>query len=88
MLQAAIHTGDKPKITIFLDDSSPKVKKALKCIICGKTVLEYYSSVDMIVPGEPPDTSTPLIVQCNGVLNVEKAGQFINTRCKTKYYVC
>ena len=25
MMQAAIHAGEKPKITIFLDDSTPKV---------------------------------------------------------------
>ena len=87
MLQAAIFTGGKPQVTDFLDDSTPKVKKALKCIVCGKTVFEYFSTVDMIVPGEPPDRTAPLIVQCNGVLNVFKNGQEINTRCKTKYYI-
>ena len=88
MLQAAIHTGSKPSITVFLDDSSPTVLKALKCSVCGKTVFEYYSTVDMIVPGEPPSSTTPLVVQCNGVINVLKNGEYINTRCKTKYYVC
>ena len=57
-------------------------------MVCGKTFMEYRSSIDMIVPGEPPDAKSPRIVQCNGVINVEKDGQFINTRCKTKYYVC
>ena len=57
-------------------------------MVCGKTVLEYYTTVDMIVPGEPPETAAPLVVQCNGVINVAKDGQYINTRCKTKYYVC
>ncbi len=88
MFQGVIHTGEKPQVTIFLDDSSPKVKKALKCIICGKTVLEYFTTVNMIIPGEPPDSKTPLVVQCNGVLNLWKNGEYINTRCKTKYYVC
>lgn len=87
MLQAAILTGKNPKITIFLDDSSPSVLKAIKCLVCGKTFMEYYTSINMVVPGEPPDTTAPHIVQCNGVLNVFKDGREINTRCKTKYYI-
>ena len=90
MTQLQEQAGGQPKkITVYLDDSTPHQKKGLKCMICGKTFMEYYTSISMIIPGEPDSTKAPHIVQCNGVVSLTtKDGTSINTRCKTKYFVC
>lgn len=89
MQTPAFYTGEKAKISVWLDDSE-KDKKSLKafhCLVCGHVVFEYYNNVRLIVPGEQAEGKSPKVVQCQGTITVFKGGERITTRCKTKYWI-
>ena len=84
-----ILSGEQPKISVWLDDDKKREKslKQFHCLVCGKVIFEYYSNVRMIIPGEPEFIKSPKVIQCHGTITINKNGQFISTRCKSKYWV-
>jgi len=81
-------SGEKPKITIMLDNRHPDVKKAMHCFVCGKVFLEYYSDIRVVLPGEGDPSEAPLVVQCHGMTTTyNQYGQPVNGRCKAQYWI-
>ena len=84
-----ILSGEQPRISVWLDNDKKQERtlKQFHCLVCGKVVFEYYNNVRMIIPGEPDFIKSPKVIQCHGTISVQKNGQFITTRCKSKYWV-
>jgi hypothetical protein len=81
--------GKQPHITIILDDSKEdeKILKQFHCPVCGKVVFEYYSTIKMIVPGYNGGVNNPKVIQCHGKIQLYVNGEYINTKCKSKFWV-
>ncbi|HJZ04281.1 MAG TPA: hypothetical protein VJ327_00265 [Patescibacteria group bacterium] len=81
--------GDRPKISVWLDDKKNDELKKFHCLHCGKVVFEYYNSAKIIVPGEMGETKkSPIVVQCNGaMMEYDSRGYQFNSRCKAKYWI-
>lgn len=57
--------GHEGPISVFLDNSNPKVLKKFHCLGCGSVVFEYFGSVGIIVPGRGNvEESLPIVKQC------------------------
>ena len=80
--------GNTIKFTsVWLGAVEEKRLKPFRCFVCGKIVFEYFSSARMVMPGESETMKAPIVVQCNGTMNVRENGQEYTTRCKQKYYI-
>ena len=79
----------KKRASVYLDDSSETEPKEFHCPSCGKIVFEYFSSVQIVMPGMAEFATAPLVVQCNGSKSVwsKEKNQYINILCKIKYYI-
>ncbi len=89
MLEPAVSSGEKGRISVWLDDSKPSERKLKQfhCTVCGHIVFEYYNNTRLIVPGSQSESKSPVIVQCNGIITTWEQNRKINTRCKTKYTI-
>ena len=92
MQPPTIITGENPLVYVGLDErkQNEKYLKQFRCSICGKVVFEYYTNVNMIVPGEPPDNGREkiLVIQCHGTITTHTDnGMLITSRCKSRYYI-
>lgn len=68
--------------------------KDIRCDDCKKILFQSFSDVHMVVPGHPDTEIDPalldadtIVLQCHGMLVVEKNGDRINTRCGARYFV-
>jgi hypothetical protein len=67
-------------ISVWLTDDNDDVLKKFHCIHCGKVVFEFYSSANIIVPGDHQQNN-PKVIMCRGV------DKDTGVRCKAKYFV-
>jgi len=77
---------EPPRISVWLDDSDDTELKRFHCIVCGKVVFEYYSSVKIIIPGEHT-IKRPKVIQCHGTIDRRGEGDYRTERCKAKYWI-
>jgi len=92
-----------PQITVFLDDTEDEILKKFHCVVCGKTVFEYYGNVHFIISGKHTQ-KRPKVVQCNNIVvmdNLTKQvvsnitaeeynfnrDRYFKTKCGTKYWI-
>jgi len=77
----------KPHISVWLSDKYDKEQKFFRCPVCGHVVFGYYSSAKIVMPGEGQFFKSPITIQCNGAITVQKDGREITTRCKTIFFI-
>lgn len=85
---------EKPLRTLIRANNFDAELKDIRCGECGKILFQSFSDVHIVVPGHPDTEIDPalldpntLVLQCHGMLVVQKNGDRINTRCGTRYFV-
>ena len=87
MLLPVAQSGEPFKISVWLADKDEKSLKKFHCVVCGKIVFEYFSSVAMMLPGETDFTKAPVVIECHGSISIYGNGGPFTTRCKQKYVI-
>ena len=78
----------KPKVSVWLSQEKNNELKRFHCLNCGKVIFEYYNDVKVIMQGEMGEVKeSPIVIQCNGLLNYKKNGDVYQARCKSKYSI-
>ena len=73
---------------LFLDESTPDIKKRFHCSVCGHFLFEYYTPIRLMIPGETNIVSrNPIIISCHNTLTHYENGRRQNFKCKTKYKI-
>jgi len=91
-----------PEISVLLDDSSDDNIKKFHCLVCGKTVFEYYNYAKIIIAGKHLHKS-PKVIQCNNIVIMDNITQqvvnlttedfnanrnrYFKIKCRTKYWI-
>lgn len=85
---------EKSKHTLLRANNFNGTLKDIRCEDCGKILFQSYAGVYMIVKGHPDIETDPgllgadtIILQCHGMLIIEKNGEHINTRCSARYFI-
>jgi len=102
MLTPAVFQKSDLGISVWLDDSSEDILKKFHCVVCGKTVFEYYSNVHFIIAGKHLQ-KRPKVIQCNNVVTMDNLtkqvvnvlseeynlnrDRYFKAKCKTKYWI-
>lgn len=89
LVPTALNNGEKPKISVFLSNSSPREKKEFRCTVCGHIVFKYWDDVRIVIAGTEDEgfKNAPIEIQCNGSITVNKDGRTFTTTCKALYAV-
>lgn len=90
------------EISVLLSDGDDEVLKKFHCLVCGKTVFEYYNYAKIVIAGKHLHKS-PKVVQCNNMVTFDTATQqavnvdmaefgcnrerYFKSKCKTKYWI-
>jgi len=104
MMVPAAFTTKVPEISVWLDDNiaDEKILKKFHCVVCGKTVFEYYSDIDIIIAGKHLH-KRPKVIQCNNIVIMDSIIQqvvnvttedynanrdrYFKIKCHTKYWI-
>jgi hypothetical protein len=78
-------TGERPYITVLLDNTTPHLRKAFHCVVCGQVTFEYFTDIRFIMAGMPESEqlSHPILHACTRKVNAQGASR----TCKTMYVI-
>ena len=79
-------TTEKTTILI-MSGEEPEVLKNYRCHVCGRIIFSYYGNVKMALPGEPPQSLRPKMVECQSRIEQVVNGVRSWGKCKAKYWV-
>ena len=90
MQKPKLLSGQKAEITLVRSDKDDDYLKDIHCVVCGRILLQSYSSVSAIIPGLPERTehnAQSFVLECKNRLYVYKNGQQLVTHCNTRYLI-
>lgn len=86
MMRPWHETGERPFITVLLDNSTPTEPKAFHCLVCGKKCFEYYTNVRIVMAGRPEfkQLNRPTLHECTRRVDGPDG---VSRTCKTMYVI-